>query len=262
MTISKKKLAIIAKLNFLKTLKKLKTYLKFTNWFRNYVSYYVQIAEPLQQRKTLLLKNESIKKNSRKSYSKRITLSKSTNFEYDAYEYLQHTFNQFRFLIHFVIFRFLFIDVNVFKQWKFDAMIFHVKSDLEEKNVFDRKKIQSIMFLNKQLFETENRYWLIEFEIIEVVWMAKKIRHMIESCRKSSTTIFIDHSATVDIVKQTFLTIENTEKLNFRLMKTSQYFSTLSIKIKVKSKKFHMMSNVLSRLKLKYSKKKNRFRLR
>ena len=248
---SKKKLTIIAKFDFSKTLKNLKTYLKFIEWLRNYVPYYAQVAKSFQQKKTILFKKNSTKKNSRKSFSKRTLIIVFTNFEYITYEHLQHVFSQSKFLIHFVIYKSLFIDVNASKQRKFDAMIFHVKSDSKKTNMIERKKIQFIMFLNKQLSEIENRYWFTKFEIAEMIWMIKKIRHMIEFCRKSPIIIFIDHSVTAGIIKQTSLIIENTEKLNFRLIKISQYFSTLSIKIKIKSKKFHLISDVLSRLKTK-----------
>ena len=72
---------------------------------------------------------------------------------------------------------------------------------------------------------------------------------MIESCRKSSMIIFIDHAVTADLIKQISLTTFNTNKLNLRLVKTSQFLSALLIKIKIKSKKFHVISDVLFRLK-------------
>ena len=106
------------------------------------------------------------------------------------------------------------------------------------------------------MFEIENRYWFTKFEIIEVIWIIKKIRHMIEFCRKSLIIIFIDHSTTADIIKQISFTTESTKKLNFRLIKISQYFSASFIKIKIKSKKFHLIPNALSRLKSTYAKKK------
>ena len=49
------------------------------------------------------------------------------------------------------------------------------------------------MFLNKFLNEAEKNYWFIKFEIVEIVWVIKKIKHMIESSSISFIIIYIDH---------------------------------------------------------------------
>ena len=54
--IAKKKLIAIIQLIFSRILNAFEIYLKLTEWMRNYVSYYVQIAESLQNRKTIFLK--------------------------------------------------------------------------------------------------------------------------------------------------------------------------------------------------------------
>ena len=69
--IIKKKLIAIIQLIFSRILNAFKVYLKLTEWMRNYVSYYAQIAEPLQNRKTIFLKKKSIKNNFRKTFSKK-----------------------------------------------------------------------------------------------------------------------------------------------------------------------------------------------
>ena len=79
--------------------------------------------------------------------------------------------------------------------------------------------------------------------------MSKKIRHMIKSCRKSSIIIFIDYAITVGLIKQISLTTINTNKLNLRLIWTFQFLSILSIKIKIESKKLHVIFDVLFRFK-------------
>ena len=85
MIIFEKKLTVIVKLFFSKTFKNLKTYLKIINWMRNYVFFYVQISDFLQQRKILLLKNDSIKKNSRKKFSFIKLLKLFTDKKYEIY---------------------------------------------------------------------------------------------------------------------------------------------------------------------------------
>lgn len=66
--------------------------------------------------------------------------------------------------------------------------------------------------------------------------------------QKPFVSIFIDHFVTSEIINQTFLITSNTNKLNFRLIRASQFFFTFSIKIKIKFEKLHVISNVLSHL--------------
>ena len=114
-----------------------------------------------------------------------------------------------------------FIDVDASKKRDFEIMIFHVQSDFEENDIIIIKnEIQFIMFFSKILIDAETRYWPIELKMIEIIWIVKKIRHMIESCRKSSMTIFIDHAVTADLIKQIFLTTFNTNKLNLHFVRT------------------------------------------
>jgi predicted AlkP superfamily pyrophosphatase or phosphodiesterase len=105
-----------------------------------------------------------------------------------------------------------------------------------------------MMFLSKILTNAESRYWSTKLKMIEVVWIIKKIRHLIEFSRKQFTIIFTNHSILTKIIKQTFFTFSNMNKLNLRLMKTSQYLLILSIDIKIKLEKFHIILDVLFRL--------------
>ena len=225
-------------------------YLKLTEWMRNYISYYIEIAESLQNRKTIFLKKKSIKNNFKKTFSKRTFINQLINAEYQLYEYLQSKFSKSNFLIYFEAMKSTFIDVDVSKEKKFEIMIFHVQNNFEENDIIIIKnEIQFIMFFSKILIDAETRYWLIELKMIEVVWIVKKICHMIESCRKSSMIIFIDHAVTADLIKQIFLTTFNTNKLNLRFVRAFQFLSTLFIKIRIKSEKFHVIFDVLFRFK-------------
>ena len=53
---SKDRIAALRKLSFPETLKDLETYLGLTGWLRQYIPYYAQRTEPLQDRKTALLR--------------------------------------------------------------------------------------------------------------------------------------------------------------------------------------------------------------
>ena len=168
--IAKKKLIAIIQLIFSRILNAFEVYLKLTKWMRNYVSYYVQIAELLQNRKTIFLKKKSIKNNFKKTFSKRTFINQSINAEYWSYEYLQIKFSKSSFLIYFEAMKLTFIDVDVSKKRNFKIIIFHVQNNFEKNDIIIIKnEIQSIMFFSKILIDAETRYWLIKLKMIEVI---------------------------------------------------------------------------------------------
>jgi hypothetical protein len=248
LTTAKKKLTTIANLAFSITLKKLKIYLELIDYMRICVSWYAQTSLLLQNRKTLLLKDDSLKEKQRRIFVKKKMLKLFIELEIRSYEHFQVVFSKKSFLRHFDELRKLFINVNISKKRDVEVMIFHVKSDSEKNITFKRTDIESIRFLSKILTSIETRYWSTELKMTDVVWMTRKVRHLIENSKKSSTIIFTDHVALANIVKQTFLTSVNTNKLNLRLVKVFQYLSILSIEIRVKSRKFHVILDALSRL--------------
>jgi hypothetical protein len=142
----------------------------------------------------------------------------------------------------------LFIDVDISKKRGVGGMILHVKGDPDEGIRFKRSDIEPIMFISKMLTSAETRYGPTELEMAGVVWIIKKVQHLIEASRKPPTIIFTDHSALAAIAKQTSLTKSNTDKLNLRLVRASQYLSALPTDIRVKPGKFHIIPDALSRL--------------
>ena len=212
----------------------------------------------MQNRKTIFLKKKSSKNNSRKNFFKKTPVDQSINGKYQSYEYLQIRFSKSSFLIHFEAIKSIFIDVNALKKKDFEVMIFHVQNDSEKNDIIIIKnEIQSIMFFSKILIDAKSKYWLIELKMIGVIWVVKKIRHIIESCRKSSVIIFIDHAAIADLIKQIFLTTFNTDKLNLCFVWAFQFLSALSIRIKIKSEKFHVIFDALFCFKTNSDSKKN-----
>ena len=65
---------------------------------------------------------------------------------------------------------------------------------------------------------------------------------------KTTIVVFIDHVVNTFIIKQIILINNNTNKFNFRLMRTFIYLSQFRFDIKYRSKKNHVISNVFSRL--------------
>ncbi len=196
LTIAENKLKAIVKLSISKILKNLKRYLEIIDWLRDYVTYYAQKSESLQKRKTSLLKEESIKKKSRKSFSLKILFENSSTIEIEAYNQLQSNFSRARWSTHYNRIRQLYVDVDASKK-EFEIIMYHLKESVDEKlrqRSFSKRDVESILFLSKTLFSAKSRYWSTELEMTKLVWAIKKIAHMIKSS-KHSTIIYIDHEA-------------------------------------------------------------------
>ena len=74
------------------------------------------------------------------------------------------------------------------------------------------------------------------------------MKHLIDSIKKFSIIIYTNHSTIVSIFKQTTLITFNIDKLNFRLIRASQYLSNFNIVIRHKSNKSNVIFDVLSKL--------------
>jgi hypothetical protein len=221
--IAEKKLTIIINLTFSIILKKLKKYLNLIEYFRVYVSWYSQTLQFLQNRKTLFFKNDLMKEKSRKLFAKKILLNQSIETKIKSYEHLQNVFNDKNFLRHYNNIKKLFIDVNIFKKRDIEAMIFHVKNDSNEKIIFRRCDIKSIMFLSKIFISTETRSWFTELEITDVIWVIRKVRHLIETFRKQSTVIFTNHFALISMSEWWFWNNQKKEEEHFSEDVNSMY---------------------------------------
>ena len=91
------------------------------------------------------------------------------------------------------------------------------------------------------------RYWFTELEMCDLIWIVKRVRHMIETI-KNIIVVFTNHIVNTFIVKQTTMNSSNTDKLNLRLVRAFVYLSQFRLKMKYKSEKNHVVSNALSRL--------------
>ena len=74
MTFLKKQIAALQNLLFLKILKNLEIYLNLINWLWQYISYYIQQIELLQNKKTALLYEDSTVEQTRKNYLKKTSI--------------------------------------------------------------------------------------------------------------------------------------------------------------------------------------------
>ncbi len=141
----------------------------------------------------------------------------------------------------------MFIDLDASKKFGFGAMIYHLKVNLAKGKYLARKAVEPILFLTQLLHPAETHYWPTELELAGIVWVLRKIRHMIESS-KHPTLILTDHGTALGITKQISLLTSSTNKPNLRLIRASKYLQRFNIEIRHKPGKQHIVSDALSRL--------------
>ena len=103
------------------------------------------------------------------------------------------------------------------------------------------------MFLSRLISSTKSRYWFTKLKIADLIWVFRKIRHLIESS-KTFDIVYTDHEATLTIAKQTSFTTSSIDKLNLRLIRISEYIQRFDLTIRHKSKILHVIFDALSRL--------------
>ena len=267
---AQEKLAAILRLRFPKTLKDLETYLGMTGWLRDYVPFYAQKADALRKCKTMLLKaSPSNQGRTRKDFSRRTPIHDATDAEWDSYNQLQGSFSRLSWLIHQDPNRVLYADVDGSRKG-FGVIVYHLKSDKGNKPIDvaadampsdlqkasadkptptppKRKDVEPIMFLSRMLTPAEEKYWPTELEMAGLVWLVKRIRHLIEAA-KHVTIIYTDHAANPSIARQTKLTSSSVDKLNMKLVRASAYLSQFRLDIRYKPGKSHIIPDALSRL--------------
>ena len=243
------KLKTIAKLFYSTTLQTLEIYLNLIFWMREYVSFYADIVKSLQKLKTDFLRLESVVDNARKVYSKEIKIQHLIDRERLFFQILQTLIFKLSYLVHSDLARRLYVDLDASKKFDFDAIIYHVKlinwNDIEYSS---RKIIQSIMFLSRLLASAKTRYWLTELKIADIVWILRKIRHLIEFSTEKFIIVYTDHDVALSIFKQISMIIISIDKLNLRLIKISDYIQRFELKLRHKSDKAHIILDALFKL--------------
>ena len=170
-----------------------------------------------------------------------------TKEEIEAFRDLQNAFRSPTFLFHYDRKRKLYVDIDASKRRGFAAMIYHVRKDVLD-SMPARADVQPIMFLSKLINAAERNYWPTELEVAAIVWVVRKIRHMIEASELPPVIVYTDHSAAVQISRQTTLSTSSTDKLNLRLVRASQYLSGFNLAIRHKAGKQNVVPDALSRL--------------
>ena len=252
MSTSQEKIQAITALKFPETLRDLEIFLGLTGWLRSSIPRYAQLANPLQERKTILTKGlgSGVKGPTRKPSATKVLFYEPTRPELDAFHKLQEAFSSPTFLAHYDASRPLLVDLDASKSFGFAAMVYHLKQDRipEAEDRIARTDVQPVMFLSRCLNAAERNYWPTELEVAGIVWVVKKVRHMIESSQKPPVIIYTDHSAAVPISRQTSLNTSSTDKLNLRLVRASYYLSSFNLELRHKAGKSNTVPDALSRL--------------
>ena len=246
-----KKLKTIVKFRFSRIFRQFETYLDLIDWLRDYIAHYVDIFKSLQNKKIELLRDEFIAESAKRFYFSKTRVQHFTAEELISFDALQIVLTKFFYFVHSNLKRQLFIDLNVSKKFDFDVMFYYVKKVYFDQFEFDkyffRHVIKSIFFLSRLLIDVETRYWFIELKIVDIVWILKKTRHIVE-ISSNKTIVYIDHEFALDIANQITMTTISIDKFNLRLVRASNYIQRFNLDIRHKSNKQHIVSDVLSRL--------------
>jgi hypothetical protein len=131
-------------------------------------------------------------------------------------------------------------------------MVYHILEPEDRSPILEdypqRSRIQPIIFLSRLLNAAEQRYWPIELEIAGIVWVLRKVRHLVESS-KAIVRVYTDYGAALGISKQSTLETTSTKCSNLRLIRASEYIQRFDISIRYKPGKTNVVPNALSRLK-------------
>jgi len=71
-------------------------------------------------------------------------------------------------LVHFLPKRQLYVDLNAFKKFEFEAHVYHAKKAEKDKTP-QQKSMEPILFLSRLLTDTETHYWSTELEVAKLI---------------------------------------------------------------------------------------------
>jgi len=125
----------------------------------------------LQLQKTFLnqgLRVKEVKGNARKHQAITIRLNEPTLKELNAFHYLQTLFSQSTMLVRFLSKHQLYVDLNAFKKFGFEAHVYHTKK-AEKNKTPQQKSMKPILFLSQLLTDVKTRYWSMKLEVIKLI---------------------------------------------------------------------------------------------
>jgi hypothetical protein len=264
------RMAAVLDLKFPRNAAQLETYIGAVGYLRDKVPYFAQVAAPLQDLKTALLKEAPGGRRERKRYAENRRVEPTADLQ-QAFDSIQQCIAKNTKLIHHDPRRPLYIEVDASKQWGFGVFVYHVMGDpeptmeaipappgfenaengptawLKKVKDFPEHLLQPIMFLSKRLSTAEQNYYPTELEMSAVVWTIQKLRQMVGSSRR--TYVLTDHSAVTAVAKQKLLASSSPDKLNLRLIRCGQFIQQFPyIDARYRQGRTHFVPDALSRL--------------
>lgn len=243
------------KLDFPYTLKALETYLGAAGFLRHLLLYYAQACQPLQERKTELLRQGRLSgrvtdknPNKRAAYC-RTTTYDPTNIERASFKAVQDLICTETTLYHQDPDLPLFLQVDSSLERGFGVMVFYLADNYKwhPGELIPSTKVRPVMYLSRCLSSPETRYGPSELEVGCLVWAAKKLRVVLQSANQP-VIVLTDHAATKGIVDQTSLSTTSTDRANKRLVNASIYLSQYGLNVYHLPGKFNFVPDALSRL--------------
>ena len=251
------RLAAFRKMTFPLNLSALETFIGMGGFLRKGVPWFDIRIQPLQLRKTNLLKEArerqemptGLAKAARKSRAQK-KVFKPTKEETDAFEDLRRFLSSQLFLWHSDPTKPLFLKIDVCKNG-FGLFAFQLRCIWDGIGIpgkdIAKEEIRPILFLSRLTSATEKRYGSTEAEIAAVAWAIRKLRKMVQSSREP-VNIITDHAATKGILTHTSLQTMDLNKANLKLAGIANYLSQFNLRIFHLPGILNVVPDALSRL--------------
>lgn len=172
-----------------------------------------------------MLNSAPLSSQQQKAYALKMKLPSPSPAKLAIFQSLQEALFKRTMLIHHDLNKILWIDLNAFKKFGFEAVVFYISPNkkLLERKWPSRSFLQLILFLSRLLTLVERTYWPTELEIAGFLWVIRKIPHIVESSR-AKVIIQTDHITIFDILNQSLI-ISKTSilQMNVRLVRALQF---------------------------------------
>jgi len=249
------KVSAIASMEFPKHLKDLELFIGLSGYYRHFIARYAALIEPLQKRKTVMLRGVARRGKDRTSQTKLI--QNPSELELASFQIIKDALCSPKLLVHHDHKLPLLVYVDSSVEGGFAAAVHQVPKDtMQDKKLtvedilngrHDKKLERPVNYLSRMLNKHEVNYWPTELEIAGIIWTMQKIRHLIEG--SNPTKIFTDHKGAEDIMDMTTLKTKSTVRQNLRLTRASQFVSQYpNVKIVYRKGRDNVNADALSRL--------------
>ena len=197
-----------------------------------------------------MLKSASLSGQQRRAYALKTKLPLPSTAELAAFQSLQKALSKPIILIHHYPNKILWINLDIFKEFGFKAVVFYTfpNEELPEEKWPSRFSLQPILFLSRFFTLVERNNWPKKLEIVGFIWVIRKVRHIVKSSR-AKVIIQIDHTAIFNILTQSSITfMTSTMQMNVCLIRALQFLWQFRLFVWHKLKKKHILTDALSRL--------------